>query len=106
MKPLPILLWTAAVLFYVFGDMVTTYIGIEKFGNEERNPLARRVLESEYGYFILFILKILVVLVVAFFYLTESNIKIAYAHVGILVLAGVVATIWNSIMISAKNRNF
>lgn len=60
------LLWVMFVLFYGFGDMLTTFVGLEYFGLIESNPHAQKLL-TEIGYSGLAFGKILVFAYTALF---------------------------------------
>jgi hypothetical protein len=52
---LPVLLWCLAVLFYIFGDVMTTAMG-QSVGLYEANPFVRFIL-AEYGIWVFTVLK-------------------------------------------------
>jgi hypothetical protein len=90
-------LWLSAVLFYGFGDTVTTLIGLNTVHVEETSPIVSRFVEYG-GIGGLFAVKFLTL---AAFYLAWRYLPFP-GRVGIpvaLSLVGIVVTVWNLLML-------
>lgn len=88
------LLWEMTLLFWVFGDLLTTIVGLQLPGVIEVGPLAQQIL-SQYGYAGLIVAK---VVFTGFLFGMAARVPNPY-HVGIpigLTGVGIVITLWNS----------
>lgn len=84
-------LWIASFLFYVVGDILTTFIGLQN-GATETNPVARLIIEESFWYIIPPKLTVIFLAFVGY-YITSSNWKVIYPLV--LTVFGFVLTLAN-----------
>lgn len=84
-------------IFYVFGDTITTYYGI-LCGGQESNMIPAMILDLDYGIYVLFVVKLIVVLWI--WYCKNTICKNHHMWYNIAVFAtcaiGIVATINNT----------
>ena len=89
--------WAAALFFFVGGDLLTTFVGLQFSSVEEMGPIAAIFLAT-YGFEALLALKIVAfsVFVVFWWYVPPpSNVGVPLA----LVIVGIFLTIWNTFII-------
>lgn len=89
--------WTAALFFFVGGDLLTTFVGLQFSSVEEMGPIAA-ILLAAYGFEALLALKFAAfsVFVVFWWYVPPpSNVGVPLA----LVIVGIFLTIWNTFII-------
>ena len=92
-------LWALVIVFWGFGDTMTTYVAVKHYDGVEKNPLPRRAFDA-FGVWSMFPLKLFGLAVI---YLSwralgdEPTLRIA--ALSVVSVLGVAVTVWNAYQI-------
>lgn len=89
--------WTAAFLFFVGGDLLTTFVGLQFSAIEEMGPIAA-ILLTAFGFEALLLLKFLAIGVFVVFWWcvpSPSNVGVPFG----VAIVGLFVTVWNTFII-------
>ena len=90
-------LWTVAILTYVVGDLVTTFVGVRYTGLVEGSPLPAALL-AEFGFGALVGLKAVSVVPFVLLWRVVPGPASAGVPLGLL-LVGSTVTLWNTLLV-------